>query len=70
MENSSWQWTRRWLLQHGIKDDPNSKEPHYFIKEEDREHFEKITHDIKVTIQVNTNKDNQTTQNPRNFFNI
>lgn len=48
-ENSSYQYARRWLLQHGVKDDPNSKYTNYFIHG-DKQKYEELIKDIEVHI--------------------
>jgi len=50
-ENSAWQWTRRWLLQHGVKDNPDSRFTNYFIQEKDKDKFGEMIKDVKVHIK-------------------
>lgn len=70
-ENSSWQWTRRWLLQQGVKDNPNSIEPSYFIKDGERDKFEKMVKDLEpIGINTSSEKEYQPQKNPKEFFNI
>jgi hypothetical protein len=48
-ENSSYQYARRWLIQQGVKDNPQSKYTNYFIHG-DTKKYEELTKDVKTYI--------------------
>lgn len=69
-ENSSYQYARRWLIQQGVKDDPNSKYTNYFIHG-DTKKYEELIKDVKTHIRPFTpNKTITNKKEPTKFFNL
>ena len=70
VENSSYQFARRWLIQQGVKDDPNSKYTNYFIHG-DTAKYEELVKDVKANIRPFTpNKTITNKEEPAKFFNL
>jgi len=69
-ENSSYQFARRWLIQQGVKDDPNSKYTKYFIHG-DTKKYEELCKDVKTSIRPFVpNKTITNKEEPNKFFDL
>jgi glycosyltransferase involved in cell wall biosynthesis len=55
--NSVWQYIRRWLMQNGITDNPNSPYTSYSIVPGNEEMLKELTKDLVLRIKPKTNKE-------------